>query len=156
MKKSIEGHKKYCWSVYFLLLLGAIWQTNRFMPSWMFSIDHWLKGAVNLIPFKTIAYYFSSLWTGSLNVSIPIRFFTMNLIVGIVLGVLFVIMNRKASIIQMIAFSCLFFTVFEGTALLLKIGIFDVDAILLRTVGAVGIYKLIHRYVLTGKKVIEV
>ncbi len=156
MKTWMKGNRKYCWAAYFLLLLGLSWSTNRFMPSWMFSLEHWFKEAVNVIPFKTMVYYFNSLWDGSLNVNIPVRFFIMNILIGISMGVLFAFLNRKASLVQMLTFSCVFFMIFEGAALLLRIGIFDVDSILIRTAVAVGGYQMIQRYVLTNKKVIGI
>lgn len=156
MKTGMKGNRKYCWAAYFLLLLTLSWRTNHFMPSWMFSFEHWFKEAVNVIPFKTIIYYFNSLWDGSLNVNIPIRFFIMNIVIGVSMGVLFLILNRKASLVQVMMFSCVFFLIFEGTALLLRIGIFDIDSILIRTAVAVGMYQVIQRYILTNKKVVGV
>lgn len=155
MKEMTQGHKKYVYMIYFLLLLGLCWYTNRYLPRWMYSIDHWFKDAVNIIPFKTIWTYFSSFWTGMLNVNIPIRFFIMNSLVGCSMGILYFITNRQVKLSQLVKMSMIFFVLFEAITLILHIGFFDIDAIMIRTLFAVVGYKMILRLNTVHKIAVE-
>jgi glycopeptide antibiotics resistance protein len=99
-------------------------------------------GPANLIPFKTIAVYLSGEhgWLiGILNIMGNIF---LLIPVGFLLPFVFSKMNWKKSIIPAICFGFLI----EGMQVLLKVGIFDIDDVILNALGVMAGYWCFHVY----------
>ena len=92
----------------------------------------------NFIPFKTIKYYISTLFDGSINRNIPIMNLSANIIMFIPAGFFLPVIcsksrNRKTAYIVLI----LIVTVMEMTQYIFSLGTLDIDDIILNFGGAV-------------------
>jgi glycopeptide antibiotics resistance protein len=99
----------------------------------------------NLYPFKTIADYFMNSWQYSFHV----LFINLaaNVITFIPLGFFAsLLFKRFNNILVMVVFSIIIITVIESLQFVFNVGVFDIDDIILNTLGCIigfAIYKII-------------
>lgn len=133
--------KTIYWIIYFIVI-GILFITPTFQlnPKWMYEINNIFYNSINIIPFKTIVYYISSLMDNSINANIAIGFFIRNLIVGLPLGLLIPITIKNVNIKKFILITILVSLGIEVLSFMLRIGVIDIDAILLRLIAATIIF----------------
>lgn len=133
--------KTIYWIIYFIAI-GILFITPTFQlnPEWMYEINNVFNNSINIIPFKTIIYYISSLMDNSINVNIAIGFFIRNLIVGLPLGLLIPATIKNVNIKNFILITILVSLGIEVLSFMLRIGVIDIDAILLRLIAATIIF----------------
>ena len=139
----------YLWTVVSVLfLVSRGYWTNT-------PLLEYMKFNANFIPFKTIGTYISAIFTGSMNVNIPIRNLVGNVLLFLPMGLyLPFFFNQFNKIkIYVISMSLLLFSV-EVVQLITRRGSFDIDDVILNMVGAFigyGIWKSkwVQKYVTT-------
>ena len=126
----------------YFIAIGILFITPTFQlnPEWMYEINNVFNNSINIIPFKTIIYYISSLMDNSINVNIAIGFFIRNLIVGLPLGLLIPATIKNVNIKNFILITILVSLGIEVLSFMLRIGVIDIDAILLRLIAATIIF----------------
>ena len=91
----------------------------------------------NFVPFNTIGLYIDALMNGTMNIDIPIINLFGNVIVFIPRGIYLPYLFRKLNKLAM--FTVIFFVLLlsiEVIQVVTKVGSFDIDDVLLNTVGA--------------------
>lgn len=134
----------YCLLLITILFLNNEYRMNKFQNINTFSKEHFEM--VNIIPFATIIDYISRLVSNEINTSIVIINFSTNLLlfapVGFFIPSLFSdkITNIKQFTIIMIVLTLIVeilqFITYRGST--------DIDDIILNTIGAVIVYKLVE------------
>lgn len=127
-----------------ILALFVLGYLLVFFQKWMYNagvyqMTHWeyLTARTNLIPLTTIVFYIKSLVGQTINTDICVRFFLLAIGAGVPLGLLLPaafekLQRLRAFLGAMIAL----LLVKEAAEVLLMIGSFDVDSILLSLLGA--------------------
>ncbi|OBR63640.1 hypothetical protein A7K91_06775 [Paenibacillus oryzae] len=115
-----------CLLVYAAVMLYLLYFRQRYLM-WGYSY--------NLVPFKTIQSYINSI--GRMNSDIWIKNLFGNIILFIPIGVFMPLLNKKLrASIPVITWCALLILIVELVQLLTKRGSFDVDDIILNTLGA--------------------
>jgi glycopeptide antibiotics resistance protein len=145
IKEKYDPAIKIVFVAYFLILVKLIF--------FKFPLDMVLSSikntglgvpvSMNLIPFKTILPY-----VGDVSYSkVAIRNLLGNILLFLPFGLLLpAIKTGVDSYKKMFIFSVLFSLFFEATQLLLRIGSFDVDDLILNTLGAMLGYFLFNKF----------
>ena len=114
----------------------------------------------NLIPFKTIFGYFDLLAKNAINAGIVIKNLLGNFALFIPMGVLLPALTEKLHSAGKLVFSAIAVNfALETAQVLLRLGRFDIDDILLRTVGALAgfaVWYVISKIIRVPRKPAEV
>ena len=103
-----------------------------------------MKRSSNFVPFKTISTYIKAIFSGSMNIDIPIKNLVGNFIMFLPMGIYlpyFIKKINKVSVFSIAMIILLF--VIEVIQLVTKRGSFDIDDFILNMLGALiglGIY----------------
>lgn len=100
------------------------------------SFDTYIHYNVNLVPFKTIGVYFNGYINHSSYSSIAFTNLVANLIIFFPMGILVPSLFKKVNTFKFVVIMFLMLLGVEMTQLILKIGIFDIDDIILNFLGA--------------------
>jgi glycopeptide antibiotics resistance protein len=133
--KSIKRLLTFVFIVYIILLLGVV--TLRFLNPNMLSQMSWANETEQLKPnfeiFKTIKAQFADLGSGYANWNI-----LANTVCFMPFGFLLPLITKKPCNILLTGFiGLLFSALIETSQLVFKIGVFDVDDIILNTAGVI-------------------
>ncbi len=123
-------------TILFLYGRGGVW-TNL-------SLKKYILSTSNIIPCKTIAGYFLAIKNGTMNADIPIK----NIIGNIILFMpyaYFAFCYTRMSTKKFLLTTLLILIVLEIVQMLLRVGTFDVDDILLNIMGAMMVYVCIQK-----------
>ena len=92
----------------------------------------------NFVPFKTITTYVSAIFTGNMNVDIPIRNLIGNVFLFFPMGIYLPYFNQKLRNLKTYAsFMAIFIIIIEILQLFTRVGSFDIDDFILNMLGAV-------------------
>lgn len=135
MKKNI--YNITIWVLFVVYLIILIWvlfiSPKRFYD---ITTQQYFRAFTNLIPFKTFKEYYHLIEANQINISIVITTLLKNIIAFIPLGLFLPclyskIYNYKKTLI----WSCVFILLFRFARLLLMLGSFDVDFIIVNLMG---------------------
>lgn len=152
---------KKWFSMFFMILVIAVYLLlvlqQKQLNAGVYYMTHWeyIRSRTNFIPLATICFYVKSLVNQSINANICWRFFMISFLFGLPLGAAFPIGFSKCREVKCftgIAILLLFFK--ECADVLLMIGSFDVDSIMVSLLGALMGYfgwRLIYHIVLRYK-----
>lgn len=125
---------------YYLLFMAFSFDFNM-----VSLIENGTLTGYNLIPFITIFDYIFNIQ--NYNLDIVIKFF-LNIIYFIPLGVMFVIYENKTNmnrgVFKWVVFLILLL-ISDALPRVFKMGVFDIDAVILRYLGAVCTYKILKK-----------
>lgn len=117
-----------------------------------FSYGDYILANVNLIPFGTISNFLSRLDAGTINRDIVYRNLIGNVVLFIPLGLIFPYFVEKCrKLLPCLMYSALTVAIVEVLQLLTRQGSFDVDDIILNTLGALigfGIFSVFKRFLI--------
>lgn len=124
----------------FIILLGGF----RFHFGYHTNLWFYMKRSCNLIPFKTISNYFNDYIHDSISFQIIVDNMLGNLILFSPMGLLLPSLSKKMQKWNyfIITLFVILFS-FELAQLLLELGIFDIDDIILNFTGAIIVYCII-------------
>jgi len=136
MKKVFKVIFAISFVFYMFVLFSILYLRPNFQHGW--SYFKYIKYSINIIPFKNISRYITALCTGSMNISTPITNLGGNLILLFPMGFYLPFFIKKIK--KVITFSIwmiiiIFFL--EVIQLCTGRGAFDIDDIILNTVGAI-------------------
>lgn len=106
----------------------------------------YLRFSANFVPFETITIYIKAIFDGSMNINIPIRNLFGNLLMFLPMGIYlpyYVKRANKRGVFIIAMFGMLL--LIEVIQLITRLGIFDVDDLILNMVGALigyGIWEM--------------
>ena len=148
-KKIIKGLFIFYFALYIFLLLTFVLFDSFFGREYMVAIynydplylDNYLSNSVNLIPFKTVFEYITAFF----NHIIPTHTVITNIFGNITAFIPFgffvpIICKRKPSILKFTLSIVGVSLIIEVSQLILLVGSFDIDDIILNTLGAVISY----------------
>ena len=102
------------------------------------SYDEYLRAFTNFVPFETISLYVSALFSGRMNIDIPIKNLAGNLLMFLPLGFYLPYFAKKImGIGKFILFSVAILLLIEAIQLLTMTGSFDIDDLILNLAGAI-------------------
>lgn len=116
------------------------------------SFSTYIHSNVNLIPFKTIQVYYNGYINHRAYSSIAFTNLVANLLIFLPMGIFIPSLFKKTNIIKFIILTFMILLGVETLQLVLKIGIFDIDDIILNFSGAFlgyilyKIYSVIKKY----------
>ncbi len=138
-KKKIINIIKVLFVIYGLVLLYVLFMHNHYRYGMSFRLS-------NFIPFNTIINYFIKLSDNSINTSIVIQNFSVNLLLflpmGMSLPVLF--QNKINKFWKFLIIMVIIITSVEITQYITMIGSADIDDLILNTIGACIGYFIVH------------
>jgi glycopeptide antibiotics resistance protein len=123
----------------FLGTRGNVWADLTLME--------YIKSSSNFVPFKTISTYVKAIFSGSMNMDIPLKNLVGNFIMFLPMGIYlpyFIKRIDKVSIFSIAMILLLF--VIETIQLVTRRGSFDIDDFILNMLGALigfGLWKLL-------------
>lgn len=125
-------------ALYILMLLYATLLRNLGVTTYFGSYIDYIKSSINLVPFSTIVSYFHRLSDNTINTSTVVLNLLGNIIMCVPLGFLIPYWIRKAiKWYKVVAITVAIIFVIEIAQLLTRQGVFDIDDLILNTVGAV-------------------
>ena len=122
--------------IYGYILLGILFLSSRgYEPNT--PLTEYIRFSSNIIPFKTISTYISALFTGSMNLNIPIENLVGNFILFIPMGIYLPYFIKKLNklSIYVTVMTLLLFGI-EVVQLVTRRGSFDIDDFILNMLGA--------------------
>ena len=127
-------------AVYVLCLIDLLFFQNRFIGEFRFDLDN-LGLRANFVPFNTIITYLNA--GGRLSINIIITNILGNLLafapMGFFLPILF---NKLKKFVFYFITIIVMLLAVETTQLILRVGVFDVDDIILNSIGAILVWLL--------------
>jgi glycopeptide antibiotics resistance protein len=133
-KTAIYSKTNNLMKVVFVIYLLVLIKLTIFRPY------HFTSASINLVPFKTILMYLK----GLLPLNIAVRNLAGNILVFLPMGMLLPAITNKLRSYKKIAIcSVLLSLSIELTQLLLKVGSFDIDDLILNTLGGILGYTLV-------------
>lgn len=129
---------------YNILLVNILFCSRlRYMTASTISISEYLKCGANFIPFKTIVKYILSLINDSMSKSIIIQNLLGNILLFAPMGVLLPSIFQRLHKFKSFLITLLFILInVEIVQLLSRSGSFDIDDVILNSIGAISFYGL--------------
>lgn len=150
MKKAIKvmigiSFVFYILALIMLLLVGVMFVGIRGQIWTNLSLIEYIKSSSNFVPFKTISTYLTAMFTGSINIDIPIKNLLGNLVMFLPMGIYLPYYIKRLNKVGSFTLSMIVLLfVIEVTQLVTRRGSFDIDDLILNVVGALigfGIWK---------------
>ena len=136
MKKVIKVIFAISFVFYLLLLVSILYLRPNFIHHW--SYIEYIKYSINIIPFKNISRYIIAIFTGSMNLSAPITNLGGNLILLFPMGFYLPFFVKKIKNVSTFSvWIIIIIFLLEVIQLLTTRGAFDIDDIILNTLGAI-------------------
>lgn len=130
--------------IVYIFLLAKILLFKYVSPFELFSVERIATRTYNLIPFKSIYEY---LFSTHLAIIFALTNVVGNIIIFIPLGMYLQVFKRNKKIFDCITLTCVISLCVEVTQYILGIGAFDIDDIILNTVGGllgIIIYRIVY------------
>lgn len=135
----------YILALIMLLLVGVLFVGIRGQIWTNLSLIEYIKSSSNFVPFKTISTYLTAMFTGSINIDIPIKNLLGNLVMFLPMGIYLPYYIKRLNKVGSFTLSMIVLLfVIEVTQLVTRRGSFDIDDLILNVVGALigfGIWK---------------
>lgn len=135
----------YILALIMLLLVGVMFVGIRGQIWTNLSLIEYIKSSSNFVPFKTISTYLTAMFTGSINIDIPIKNLLGNLVMFLPMGIYLPYYIKRLNKVGSFTLSMIVLLfVIEVTQLVTRRGSFDIDDLILNVVGALigfGIWK---------------
>lgn len=149
MKKALKVIAVFGSALYALLLVYVLFINLRRHFGAELSLSDYIRYSSNLVPFKSISLYVEALFNGSMNIGTPIRNLFGNLLMFLPMGLYLPYFFRGLCRFGrfVICMAVILITV-EVAQLLLRVGSFDIDDVILNITGALAglaIYKVIEK-----------
>lgn len=150
MKKAIKvmigiSFVFYILALIMLLLVGVMFVGIRGQIWTNLSLIEYIKSSSNFVPFKTISTYLTAMFTGSINIDIPIKNLLGNLVMFLPMGIYLPYYIKRLNKVGSFTLSMIVLLfVIEVTQLVTRRGSFDIDDFILNVAGALigfGIWK---------------
>ena len=136
MKKVIKVIFAISFVFYLFVLLSILYLRPNFQHHW--SYLKYIKSSINIIPFKNISRYIIALFTGSMNISAPITNLGGNLILLFPMGFYLPFFVKKINKVSTFSiWMIIIIFLLEVVQLCTRRGAFDIDDIILNTLGAI-------------------
>lgn len=136
MKKVLNIAVKVSFVFYFLVLCIILFLGQRGHFSNL-SIWEYALMRMNIIPFKTITEYISAIFTGSMNLDIPIKNLLGNLILFLPMGIYLPLFFKKSrKFLSFFIMMIIILLAVEIIQLFTGRGSFDIDDLILNLSGA--------------------
>lgn len=149
MKKALKIIAAFSFGLYAFMLVYILYLSSRGYFGANLSLIDYIRYSSNLIPFKTISFYIGALYNNSMNIEIPIQNLLGNLLMFLPMGIYLPYFFKKLRKLGRYVLCILVvLIVSEAIQLLLRVGSFDVDDIILNISGALtgfAIFKLVER-----------
>lgn len=138
-KKKIINIVKFMFVIYCFVLVYVLFMHNNYRYGMNFRL-------YNLIPFKTAIGYFERLSEQTINTSIVVQNFSVNLILFLPMGMALPIIfeNKINKFWKFLATSLIVITLVEIIQFITMVGSADVDDIIFNTIGACIGYFIVH------------
>lgn len=111
------------------------------------TLLEYIKYSSNFVPFKTINTYINALQDGTMNRDIPIKNLLGNFVLFLPMGIFLPILFKRLSIFKKYIITIiLVLLLIEIIQVIIRLGSFDIDDLLLNLLGAIlgfSIYKLL-------------
>lgn len=135
----------YILALIMLLLVGVLFVGIRGQIWTNLSLIEYIKSSSNFVPFKTISTYLTAMFTGSINIDIPIKNLLGNLVMFLPMGIYLPYYIKRLNKVGSFTLSMIVLLfVIEVTQLVTRRGSFDIDDFILNVAGALigfGIWK---------------
>lgn len=135
----------YILALIMLLLVGVMFVGIRGQIWTNLSLIEYIKSSSNFVPFKTISTYLTAMFTGSINIDIPIKNLLGNLVMFLPMGIYLPYYIKRLNKVGSFTLSMIVLLfVIEVTQLVTRRGSFDIDDFILNVAGALigfGIWK---------------
>ncbi len=138
--KTVNNQKKWILLIFFIYVvaLGYFALRNEVIFWTSMSYYEFIKKTPNLIPFKTVIGYIVALFTHSMNLDISIKNLILPIISFIPFGILgYGYVDNKKKINCILGLGAGFSLIIEILQMVLRRGIFDIDDIILNSVGVI-------------------
>ena len=146
MKRFIKLVLSVSFIFYLLALVVLLFLGTRGYVWADLTLMEYIKRSSNFVPFKTISTYITAIFSGSMNIDIPIKNLVGNFIMFLPMGIylpFFIRRTDKISIFSILMIILLL--VIEVIQVVTKRGSFDIDDFILNMLGALigfGIWKM--------------
>ncbi|MFU2018868.1 VanZ family protein [Peribacillus butanolivorans] len=146
MKRFIKIVLSISFIFYLLALVVLLFLGTRGYVWTDLTLTEYIKRSSNFVPLKTISTYIKAIFSGSMNMDIPIKNLVGNFIMFLPMGIYlpyFIKRINKVSVFSIAIIILLF--VIEVIQLVTKRGSFDIDDFILNMFGALigfGIWKV--------------
>jgi len=146
MKRFIKIVLSISFIFYLLALVVLLFLGTRGNVWTDLTLFEYMKSSSNFVPFKTIGTYINAIFSGSMNMDIPIKNLVGNFIMFLPMGIYlpyFIKRINKVSIFSIAIIILLF--VIEVIQLVTRRGSFDIDDFILNMLGALigfGLWKM--------------
>lgn len=139
-----EKNNKYIQSIIFIIFV-AILKLNPYTndPRIVKNVIKIDGTAYNLVPFSTISEYIINF--NNYNLNIILRFFIINLILYMPLGILLNLKGIKQNNKLNLLILLLTPVIIEFLQVFLSVGVFDIDSIILNIIGSISLYVVINK-----------
>lgn len=150
MKKLIKIGLVLSFTFYVFILTILLFFGGR-SNGWMANLTflEYMKYSSNFVPFKTISTYINAIFSGNMNLDIPLKNLFGNLLMFLPMGIYLPYFIKRLKRIS--SFSVTFMIillVIEITQSISRRGSFDIDDFILNTIGALigfGVWKKFFR-----------
>lgn len=148
--------------VFYALALGALFYMMHRGPTGYDSFSEYLRGSVNLVPFKTIAGFIEGAVTGTMDADFSLTNLLGNLVAFMPMGLFLPCVFKKTRrFTGLLLCSSLVVLFIEGLQLITMHGSFDIDDFILNISGALLGYafwrlkpiQAVYRYIFEPVKV---
>ncbi|MFF5401235.1 VanZ family protein [Peribacillus butanolivorans] len=145
MKRFIKIVLSISFIFYLLALVVLLFLGTRGYVWTDLTLMEYMKRSSNFVPFKTISTYIKAIFSGSMNMDIPIKNLVGNFIMFLPMGIYLPYFIKRINVsVFSIAIIILLFVI-EVIQLVTKRGSFDIDDFILNMFGALigfGIWKV--------------
>lgn len=137
-KKAITVRFTISFIFYFFAFIAVLFFDSRGLHWSDISLLEYIRYAANVVPFKTITTYVSAIFTGNMNLHIPIRNLIGNVFLFFPMGIYLLYFYQKLRNLKTYAsFMAIFIFIIENLQLFTRRGSFDIDDFILNMLGAV-------------------
>lgn len=146
MKRFIKLVLSVSFIFYLLALVVLLFLGTRGYVWADLTLMEYIKRSSNFVPFKTISTYITAIFSGSMNIDIPIKNLVGNFIMFLPMGIYLPFFIRRTNKISVFSISMIILLlVIEVIQVVTKRGSFDIDDFILNMLGALigfGIWKM--------------
>ena len=146
MKRFIKLVLSVSFIFYLLALVVLLFLGTRGYVWADLTLMEYIKRSSNFVPFKTISTYITAIFSGSMNIDIPIKNLVGNFIMFLPMGIYLPFFIRRTDKISVFSISMIILLlVIEVIQVVTKRGSFDIDDFILNMLGALigfGIWKM--------------
>ena len=141
-------------AIYSLLALYVVFVYQPVPFSQQYTLAELFAHRANFVPFKSILEYIYMLFNDHINIAHAAKFFIGNIAILLPLGMCIAYFQKNRSIYKCLFIGLAVSIIMETMQILFRIGSFDIDCVILRTIGMIlggfatlFIYKLYSKFI---------